>query len=257
MSGIHPAAARGFEAVADAYERGRPGYPAAAVAHLIEVLRIVPGATVLDLGAGTGKLTALLEPTGADVVAVEPVDAMRSTLERRVPRARALAGAAEAIPLEDGSVDAATVAQAFHWFDGDRALTELARVLRPDGRLGLVWNVRDQSVDWVATITRILDPYAGDAPRHRSGRWREAFDRTSAFGPLRVERFPFAHRTTPDGLVDRVLSTSFIGALEPEERALVRDRVLELTRTHPQLAGRGRFDFPYVTEVWWCERARR
>lgn len=254
MSEVHPAAARGFQVTADSYERGRPGYPRDAVAYLVEVLRLAPQATVLDLGAGTGKLTAMLEVTGVTLVAVEPVAAMRATLQRRIPTARAVAGVAEAIPLPDASVDAVVVAQAFHWFDGERALSEIHRVLRPGGRLGLVWNVRDQSVDWVARITDILDPYAGDAPRHRSGRWRAAFDRTSLVGPLLVERFPFMHPMTPERLVDRVLSTSFIGALDPTRREQVRAQVLELTRTHPGLAGRHAFDFPYVTEVWWCVR---
>jgi SAM-dependent methyltransferase len=251
---IHRAAARGFQAAADAYERGRPGYPPEAIAYLVDVLRIGPGASVVDVGAGTGKLLRLLEGTGAELIAVEPVAAMREELHARSPSARSLAGTAEHVPLPEASVDAVVVAQAFHWFDGERALEEFRRILPPAGRLGLVWNVRDQSVDWVARITDIVDPYARGAPRHRSGRWRTAFERTSSFGGLEVLRFPHRHPTTPDGLVDRVLSTSFIAALDEEGRDRVRGQVVELARTHPDLVGRDRFDFPYVTEVWWCER---
>ncbi|HEX9122590.1 MAG TPA: class I SAM-dependent methyltransferase [Actinomycetota bacterium] len=254
MTEIHPAAAHGFQAAADAYERGRPGYPPEAIAHLVDVLRIRPGTTLVDVGAGTGKLVRMLQHTGAGLIAVEPVDAMRAELRARSPSVRALAGTAEAIPLENASVDAVVAAQAFHWFEGDPALREFHRILRLGGRLGLVWNVRDQSVDWVARITDILDPYAGDAPRHRSGRWREAFERTSFFGELHVERFPHRHAMTPDELIDRVLSTSFIGALDDAGRERVRTQVLDLARTHPELAGRDRFEFPYLTEVWWCER---
>ncbi|MEW6060147.1 MAG: methyltransferase domain-containing protein [Actinomycetota bacterium] len=251
---IHPAADAGFGSAAGAYERGRPGYPADAVAHLIRVLGIGPSDTVLDLAAGTGKLTELLVSTGAELVTVEPVDEMRDRLQARIPAIRTLRGTAEAIPLGDASADAVTVAQAFHWFDGELALREIHRVLRPGRGLGLVWNVRDESVDWVARLTDILDPYAGDTPRHRSGVWRAAFDRTDLFGEMKERSFPHAHETTPEGLVDRVLSTSFIAALEESGRDRVQEQVVKLTRRHPELAGRERFGFPYRTDVLWCER---
>ncbi len=254
MSPIHPAAAHGFQASADVYERGRPSYPDRAIAYLVQALGISSGSRVVDVGAGTGKLLRLLEPTGAELIGVEPVDAMRSELAARSPSVTALSGAAERIPLEAGSVDAVVVGQAFHWFEGERALAEFHRILRPDGRLGLVWNVRDRSVDWVARVTDIVDPFAGDAPRHRSGRWREAFESTAHFDELHLRTFPYEQPMTPEGLVDRVLSTSFIAALDDERREHVRRQVRRLSQTHPDLTGRDRFDFPYVTEVWWCER---
>jgi SAM-dependent methyltransferase len=252
--GIHRVAAEGFGAAAEAYERGRPGYPGEAVTHLVRVLGIGPSRTVLDLAAGTGKLTALLVPTGATLVAVEPVDAMREQLQTRLPTVPALRGTAEAIPLGDHSVDAVVVAQAFHWFDEERALCEIHRVLRPGRSLGLVWNVRDQSVDWVGRLTDILEPHAGDAPRHRSGKWRSAFDRADLFGPLKERSFPHAQEVTLDGLVDRVLSTSFIAALDEPTRARVARQVVELARSHPELTGRERFTLPYRTDVLWCRR---
>ncbi|HET9559925.1 MAG TPA: methyltransferase domain-containing protein, partial [Actinomycetota bacterium] len=163
-----------------AYERGRPGYPAGAVEELVRVLGIGPGATVLDLAAGSGKLTRQLVPAGATLLAVEPSAAMRE----RLAGVRVLAGTAEAIPVAGGSVDAVTVGQAFHWFDGPRAVAELHRVLQPGGRVGLLWNVRDESVPWMAAVTAILDRHAGDAPRYRDGRWRAAFDAAAGFAPL-------------------------------------------------------------------------
>jgi len=136
MSGaIHQSAARGFALVPETYERGRPMYPFAAVRRLVRELRVKPESRVLDLAAGTGKLTRLLAQLGADVVAVEPVDEMRQRLVETIPGVRALPGTAEAIPLENGSMDAVTVGQAFHWFDGDAALAEIHRVLRPAGVL--------------------------------------------------------------------------------------------------------------------------
>jgi SAM-dependent methyltransferase len=127
---IHAAAEVGFGSAADRYERGRPGYPADAVSFVIDELVIAPGRTVVDLAAGTGKFTVAIAPSGARIVAVEPVAEMRSVLERNVPGVDALDGTAESMPLEDASADAVVVAQAFHWFDGARAIPEIRRVLR-------------------------------------------------------------------------------------------------------------------------------
>ena len=133
---IHESAAKGFAAGADAYERGRPSYSPEAIAHIVRELRIGPGKTVLDLAAGTGKLTRQLVPSGAELVAVEPIPEMRAKLAAAVPQAEIRDGTAEAIPAENHSIDAVVVGQAFHWFDGIRALSEIRRVLRPDGGLG-------------------------------------------------------------------------------------------------------------------------
>ena len=136
---IHQSAARGFALAPADYERGRPMYPFEAVRRLVKELRIKPASTVLDLAAGTGKLTRLLAQLGSDIVAVEPVEEMRERLVETLPSVTAVEGTAEDIPLDDQAVDAVTVGQAFHWFDGDVALTEIHRVLRPGARLGLIW----------------------------------------------------------------------------------------------------------------------
>jgi SAM-dependent methyltransferase len=255
---LHPAAAIGFGQAAEAYVRGRPDYPPEAVAELVEVLGLRPGRRTLDLAAGTGKLTRLLVPSGADLVAVEPVAAMREALRREVPDVTVLAGRAEAIPLGEGSVDAVTVAQAFHWFDGPAALAELNRVLRPGERLALVWNVRDEerSAFW-AGITELLAPHRGDTPSHRSTLWRRAFEDTEGFSPLATRSFRYEHRTTREAAVDRVLSTSFVAALPPEGRSMIRDGVLRLLDADPAIgAGADDFVLPYRTDVQWCERRR-
>ena len=150
-----------------------------------------PGRTVLDLGAGTGKLTRLLLPSGATVIAVEPLDAMRDRLEAAVPDATSLDGTAEAIPLPDGWVDAVTCAQAFHWFDAPHAFEELHRVLRADGLLALLWNVRDESVTWVRAMGDIVDELVGGEPRHKLELWLPEARRT----PL--VRVPRGHRDAP------------------------------------------------------------
>jgi SAM-dependent methyltransferase len=251
---IHQSAARGFARAPEAYERGRPMYPFAAVRRLVRELRIKPESTVLDLGAGTGKLTRLLAQLGADVVAVEPVDAMRQRLVETIPGMKALPGTAEAIPLEDDSMDAVTVGQAFHWFDGDAALAEIHRVLRPGTRLGLIWNVKDESVDWVRLLAEIIEPYRGSAPRVASGAWKEAFERTELFTPIERARFAFVHATDMDTVVARVTSISFIAALDSVVREQVVAQVRELVATHPETRGREVFPHRYRTGVYWCER---
>jgi SAM-dependent methyltransferase len=249
---VHPAAAVGFEQAADAYERGRPDFPVEAVGFVGERLRLAPGRVLLELGAGTGKLTRLLAPTGARIVAVEPVAAMRQALRGAVPAAAALDAVAEDLPLPNGSVDAAVAAQAFHWFDGSRAVTELARVLPAGGPLALVWNVRDEGEAWVRGLTELIEPYRGDTPSHRSMRWREAFDASAAFAPLERASFPYAHRTTADAVVDRIVSISFVAALAADERERVAEGVRRLVPGDGP--GVREVVFPYRTDVWTTRR---
>jgi ubiquinone/menaquinone biosynthesis C-methylase UbiE len=231
---VNPTAASGFDSGAEAYERGRPSYPDEAIAHLVDVLHLGPGKRVLDLAAGTGKMTRLLVPSGAELVAVEPVAGMRAAFESAVPGAEILDGTAEAIPLPDASVDAVVVAQAFHWFDRDRALAEIARVLRPGGGVALVWNRRDESVPWVAEMSRIIHWNRGLIPAY-DGVEIEGFTRWTC---------GYVQPLTHDGLLDRVASVSYIAAMDERERAGILAQVSELVRgfTEP-------IPLPYVTEV--------
>ena len=252
--GIHEVATAGFGRAVDDYERARPGYPEDAVAWLVEQLGIDESTTVLDLAAGTGKLTRQLVPTGARLVAVEPVGEMRARLEERLPGVRALDGTAESIPLPDASVDAVIVGQAFHWFRGREALSEIHRVLRPDRRLGLIWNARDESVDWVARLSELIEPHRGDVPRYVSRKWARAFETTTLFGPLDERQFPFAHEMDVDTLVARVASISFIATLPPDERERVLANVRALVEAHPTTRGRTTFALPYRTAVFAATR---
>lgn len=251
---IHAAAAAGYARASGAYERGRPGYPEEALALLAGELGVGSGTQVVDLAAGTGKLTRGLVALGAEVVAVEPVAEMRQTLAAELTSVTALAGTAEALPLADESVDVVAVGQAFHWFRGDEALAEIHRVLRPDGGLGLLWNLRDESVGWVAELTAIMAPHRGSAPRAAPAAWREAFGRTARFGPLRHASFPHAHRLTPAAVAERVASVSFVAALPEPERERVLERVHALLAADPETRGRAEVELPYRTDVYWCER---
>ena len=250
MTDMHDAARRGFSSEAQTYERGRPEYPAAIETWLTHDLGIGPGAAVVDLGAGTGKFTRLLVAAGAQVTAIEPVAAMQAQLSQRLPQVRTLTGVAEQIPLASGSADVLVCAQAFHWFATPAALAEMHRVLKPGGRLGLVWNVRDESVDWVAEITRIITPYEGDAPRYYKGDWRRPFAH-APFAPLELSCFEYQHvGSAQQVILDRFLSVSFIAALAADEKARVAARLQALVDTHPALAGQAEIRFPYRTEAY-------
>jgi SAM-dependent methyltransferase len=228
VSELHPAT-RGF-AAADVYERGRPDYPRAAIERIVERLDLRPGRTVLDLAAGTGKLTRLLMPSGANLIAVEPLREMRAELERQVPGVLVLAGAAERIPLTDGFVDAVTVASAFHWFDADAALREIRRVLVPGGGLALIWNARDERSDLQRELSELMGPLRGDTPSRTLRDWRALLADSAMFE--RSERLLFEHEqlVDEDGLVARVLSVSFVGALPVADRRVIEERVRALAR---------------------------
>ncbi len=251
---VHPAAKRGFDAAADVYERTRPSYPDEVLSALQDLLDLRPGRVVVDVGAGTGKLTRRLVETGARVVAVEPVAGMRARLQKALPDLDIRDGVAEALPLGQAEAHAIVAAQAFHWFDGEAALADWHRVLRPWGRLGLLWNVRDESVDWVACISAHIEPYQGSAPRYRTGAWQRPFDGGRWFGPLNHRQWVNPQRLTREAIVDRVASISFVAALAGPTRAHVLAGVRELLSTHPDTRDRDELVLPQVIHLFWADR---
>jgi ubiquinone/menaquinone biosynthesis C-methylase UbiE len=226
-------AARAFEAMAEEYDRGRPSWPADAVA---EIVARFGARTVLDLAAGTGKLTEILARSSGDVIAVEPVDGMRRVLEARLPGVRALAGTAEAIPLADGSVDAVFVAEAFHWFDLGRAPAEIARVLRPGGGLAVMWNLaRDDGEPWFDELVALVVEYRTEGSggtRRDTVPWREALEAEPRFGPLTDEEVPHDQRIDRDGILDQIASWSSIGSLPAGRRRAALAAARELLERH-------------------------
>jgi SAM-dependent methyltransferase len=247
-------AVRGFAREAQAYARGRPDYPVALDHWLRDVLRLDSTRTVLDLGAGTGKFTRRLLATGANIIAIEPVEEMLAQLVRTVPTVAARSGTAEKIPVNDGAVDSVVCAQSFHWFANETALAEIHRVLRPGGSLGLIWNVRDESVDWCAAITALIKPFEGSAPRYRNGEWRKLFP-VRGFTPLREQQFPNGHTGPPEQvIVDRILSVSFIAALDRRQQRIVAARLHDLIASHPALRDREEVTVPYMTMAFSCEK---
>jgi SAM-dependent methyltransferase len=233
IAGVHEAATA-FEGAATVYEQSRPGYPHEAVTWLGEALGLGPGRRVVDLAAGTGKLTRDLVASGAHVIAVEPVTGMRRTLAATAtapatgdgPALSVVGAVAQALPFGEGPVDAITVAQAFHWFATDVALAEMHRVLRPGGRLGLIWNYRDVTDPLQAALTDLMEPLRGDTPSYTTGEWRGVLDDSDLFSG--GEEFHWAWRqpvADADAVADRVASVSFIAALAPGDRSPLLDRV--------------------------------
>jgi len=236
--------ARSFDLAAEEYERTRPDYPDA----VLELVPVGAEATVLDLGAGTGKLTRVLARHYARVIAVEPLDGMRAILERVVPEAEALPGRAEQIPLPDSAVDGVFAGQAFHWFANDEAVAEIARVLRPGGALGVVWNAPDESratplpqafVDYLDQLRAAASTFGDPSFATLVGR--------APFGDVHEASVSHDHVLDRAGLLDNARSVSWIASLPEDEKARVLLRLGELL---PE----GRYSIPNLANILWAVR---
>ncbi len=183
------------------------------------------------------------------MVAIEPLAEMRAVLAEQAPAAELVAGRAEALPLADASLDALTVAQAFHWFELEPALAELARVLRPGAGLALVWNVRDRADPLQQELHALLAPLRGTTPSEHTAEWRNALAADRRFGPLQERSFAWSQPYRADDLVDRFASVSFIAALPERERSALLQRVRGLVAGLPEP-----FPFRYRTDVGVCTR---
>jgi SAM-dependent methyltransferase len=238
----------GFQKESHAYERGRPGYPDEAVEYIVERAAIGPGERLVDLAAGTGKLTRALVGRGVNLVAVEPLAEMRARLSEQLPEVAVLAGTADNTGLESASAVAVTIAQAFHWFANEESLAEIGRILKDRGKLFLVWNRRDVSDPVQAAISRLTAPYVNDTPSYGSGAWREVMAETMRFAPVGKARFRLLQRVDRNGIVDRVGSTSYIAMLNDAERLPLLEAVAELVPPGAHV------DLPYETDVHVFER---
>ena len=254
MTDVHESAATGYQSAADKYQRGRPDYSPRILDWLRDDLGVRQKSTIVDLGAGTGKFTKRLVQICDNIIAVEPVDQMRAQLATILPNVILHDGTATNIPLDDASVDFVVCAQSFHWFANKETMVEIGRVLKPSGRLGLVWNVRDENVDWVAALTQIITPLEGDAPRYYKGDWENVFPCEGFDRPIKSS-FNHTHVGLPiDVILNRFMSVSFIAAQTEETRSKIRSDISKLIATHPALKGRDEISFPYVTECFWCEK---
>lgn len=239
-----------FSSVTADYARTRPAYPVEAIGWLLDGIE----GDLLDLGCGPGKLTTQLVDGGFNAIGIDPsIEMLRETDDRRVGW---VCGTAEAIPLRDGCVAAITAAQAFHWFDLTLALTEIHRVLRSDGQLALIWNIRDERATWVAALSAIIgsdDAQAatmGDAERFKEDPSHGEIGRSGLFGPLETKVFPYEQPLDLEGLLGLVRSRSHFAVRSPSQREELLGAVKDLWRTHPDLQGRERFSMPYKTHAF-------
>jgi SAM-dependent methyltransferase len=233
-----------FGSQAAAYERGRPSYPPEAVDWLLAPTDTWVARDVLDLGAGTGKLTTRLVERGLTVIAVDPIAEMLEMLRTALPDTPALLGSAEQIPLPDNAVDAVLVAQAWHWFDQERAVAEIARVLRPGGRLGVLWNTRDERSGWVKDFGRIVGL--------EHDRDNATVDLPEPFTDIAMHQVEWTNYITREALIDYVASRSYCITSPAEVRTRTLDEVRELLVSHPSLANATGLAMPYITV---CVRA--
>ncbi len=244
----------GFDRAADRYERSRPQAPPEAIEALVATLGLTLRSTVLELGAGTGKFARLLAPHAGRYLALEPVPGMRAQFHRSLPGIPLVAAVAERVPVRTGRVDAVVAVQAFHWFDAARAMREMHRVLRPEGQVALLWNTRDESVDWVHQATLILDRYEEGSPRQSRAGWRRSWSENPGFTPLEERRFSFVQSLDRATTIDRFLSVSFIASLDGPRHAEAEAAFERLLDTHPQTAGRQVIEHPYRCEVYTARR---
>jgi SAM-dependent methyltransferase len=242
--------ARSFGPAAVLYDQVRPSYPVEAITWALDPLG--PGRhRVADVGAGTGILTRVLSSMGHEIVAVEPDPRMREQLSATTPGVEVVDGRAEAIPVPDGLLDAAMAGQAYHWFDGESAHRELARVIRPGGVFTAVWNERDTTVPWLAEYSRIIE---NRPPGPYSPRRREVDSYGDGFDKVEETEFRHAVTYTPDRLISLLKTRSYFLTASRQRQVELEAAVRRLVQEHPDLAGAAQFPLPYVVQVF---RARR
>lgn len=246
--------ASGFETAASDYESNRPTYPVEAVRFISERARLAPGRTVLDIGAGTGKLTRVLKGYGARVIALDHARGMLLKLRTILPDVPAVLGSAEALPFPADSMNLVTVAQAFHWFSPREALSEMARVLVPYGELALLWNIRDTRMDWVADLERLLKPHRGDSPEWMEENWASVIDSSEHFSPCERWEWPWVRRIGLAEIIGSVKSRSYVALLAKQGQSQLISEVEVVLQRHG-LDSDGVLTLPYTTVLYAAKKA--
>ncbi|AMW77752.1 SAM-dependent methyltransferase [Acinetobacter sp. TGL-Y2] len=248
---LHPAAEHGFSSAAELYQQVRPNYPQAIVHWLKEDLNINPHSKVIDLGAGTGKFLDYLKQATTNIIAVEPIAEMLEQLKIIHPEVQTQQASSDQIALNDHNVDAILCAQSFHWFANMETLTEMHRLLKPHASLALIWNQRDETVNWVKALAQRLAEYEADTPRFHSNEWQNVFEQQNLFQLESKKVFAHTHTGTVENVVsNRLLSTSFIAAMPRAQQQQLKNEfeniVAEYTSKQPQ----DEISFPYLTYAY-------
>jgi ubiquinone/menaquinone biosynthesis C-methylase UbiE len=254
---VNTVAAQGFEQAATVYEQARPSYPNEVI-DFIKSLYDKPD-IIIDLGAGTGKLTRLLAPIGArEIIAIEPVSAMRENLKKIPIITKIIDGTAEHIPFENNTIDMIICGQSFHWFANHRALAEFNRVLKPNGLLVLVWNVADhRGREWAEKIYEYVDSFRSNGvTRYKTMEWKIAFENQTFFSSLQHKQFTNQQRATRDLAIKRILSISFVAALPSAQQSKLIDEVRKMFDNVEELRDSQEFDVNSLTDVYWCSSLR-
>lgn len=245
---LHPAAEQGFASAAELYQRVRPNYPAEIVHWLIDNLKITPQSTAIDLGAGTGKFLKYLKQATANIIAVEPITEMLEQLKIVHPEVQIQQAFSHQILLNSNSIDAILCAQSFHCFANFETLTEIHRLLKPNGSLGLVWNQRDESVDWVKALADFIQQFESDTPRFHSQEWQNVFEQQNLFDFIGKQAF-VQHQvgTVEDVVSDRLLSTSFIAAMPLNQQLQLKQKFEDIVYQYTEKMPQDQIAFPYIT----------
>ena len=252
---LHPSAQKGFSLGAELYQQVRPSYPPEIVVWLQDQLKVGENSTVIDLGSGTGKFLPFLLQTQAKVIAVEPVTAMREHLEQRYNTVECLQTSSDQLLVKDESINAIICAQSFHWFSNIETLTEMHRVLKPSGHLGLIWNQRDINVDWVQALADEIAPFEGDTPRYHSEKWKQVFEQQQLFQFNGLQTFQLKHTGTVEQVVSkRLLSTSFIAAMPEHQQQQLKARFEQIVFDFTGQTAQDQIDFPYTTFAYHFQK---
>ncbi len=245
---LHPAAAQGFSLAAALYENVRPSYPNAMTTWLLQELNLSSHSHIVDLGAGTGKFLAYLQPISAHINAVEPIAEMLAQLADNFPDIATFQAKSEQLPFPDQTMDAVICAQSFHWFANPTALAEIYRILHPHAALGLIWNQRDCRVNWVKALAEYIAPLERDTPRYHNEQWKKVFENQNLFDIVSLKVFPQQHIGTVEQVVSkRLLSTSFIAALPQDEQQHLKQQFEKIVFDYTGLRPHEEICFPYET----------
>lgn len=245
---LHPAAQNGFSSVAELYQQVRPNYPQEIVHWLKEDLALTQQSQVIDLGAGTGKFLDYLKQATPHIVAVEPIAEMLEQLKIVHPAVQTQQAFSHEIPLNSHSVDAILCAQSFHWFANLETLTEMHRLLKPQANLGLVWNQRDETVDWVKALADFIAQYEEDVPRFHSNEWQNIFQSQNLFELESKKVFIQNQTGTVENVVSkRLLSTSFIAAMPKAQQLLLKAEFEKIVEKFTGKKPKDQISFPYIT----------